>query len=268
MTVTIKDGSTIVAEKVVSFDKNTTQIYEVGEYLVEVSYNGNGVKSAKIVGGGNPTNPTDPDPDPESSVELGHVDYDYQLIRDTLFIPNNVKQQQEFQYDITGYVNDINTQYTQVLMEYGKDGWGISAYDYGMGRETIYQNHQAFSYNYDGRGSVSELVNGVGSTQLAYLYSGLGEVWTTTIGWNNPLQNSYRYNAERSDDLLGYGNFQYLRARYLDLGSGVFATQDSYLGRIMQPLSLNRYLYVRYGEGSERASEICIRWNSNNQQCF
>ena len=50
VTITIKDGSVILATKVVAFAKNTTQTYDVGVYTVEVAYNGNGVKSAKITG--------------------------------------------------------------------------------------------------------------------------------------------------------------------------------------------------------------------------
>ena len=36
---------------------------------------------------------------------------------------------------------------------------------------------------------------------------------------------------------------QYLRARYYDASTGRFGVQDSYLGQISDPLSLNRYLY-------------------------
>lgn len=51
---------------------------------------------------------------------------------------------------------------------------------------------------------------------------------------------SYGYNAEEAHPQTG---LQYLRARYYDTSAGRFEVQDSYLGTIVNPLSLNRYLY-------------------------
>jgi len=38
---------------------------------------------------------------------------------------------------------------------------------------------------------------------------------------------------------------QYLRARYNDTDTADFITEDSYLGQISDPLTLNRYNYVK-----------------------
>ena len=35
----------------------------------------------------------------------------------------------------------------------------------------------------------------------------------------------------------------YLRARYYNIAAGSFFTEDSYLGDIREPLTLNRYVY-------------------------
>ena len=51
VTVTVKNGAAVIATKIVSFAKNTTQTYDVSGYTVEVVYNGGGVKSANIIGG-------------------------------------------------------------------------------------------------------------------------------------------------------------------------------------------------------------------------
>ncbi|WP_333646624.1 RHS repeat-associated core domain-containing protein, partial [Lacrimispora sp.] len=54
--------------------------------------------------------------------------------------------------------------------------------------------------------------------------------------------NSYTYNAEDYNPNL---EFQYLRARYYDVERGDFLTEDTYLGDITDPLTLNRYNYVK-----------------------
>ena len=181
----------------------------------------------------------------ESFEVNGSADYDLSMIRDVLFVPNGINSAYlEENYVLTGYINDINTQYTQVLAEYGNSDAYTSVYEYGMQRTSMYQNGQVYSYEYDGRGSVSELVNAVGKTQIKYGYGAYGETVSTVIGWNNPVTNPYRYNAERIDDVAGVPAFQYLRARYLNPYTASFLTQDSYLGNLLTPLSQNRYAYA------------------------
>lgn len=55
-------------------------------------------------------------------------------------------------------------------------------------------------------------------------------------------RNIYGYNAEFYDPNI---ESQYLRARYYDVPNGNFLTEDSYLGDIKDPLSLNQYNYVK-----------------------
>ncbi|MCL2487030.1 MAG: hypothetical protein FWE86_05460, partial [Oscillospiraceae bacterium] len=69
------DGELFTA--VVSYVKNATKTYDVEGYSVQVVYNGSGVKSTKILGGGNntggttpTTTTTDPDPDESRIVEV------------------------------------------------------------------------------------------------------------------------------------------------------------------------------------------------------
>lgn len=88
-------------------------------------------------------------------------------------------------------------------------------------------------------------MNALGQTQIKYSYGAYGETVSTVIGWNNPITNPYRYNAERIDDVTGVPAFQYLRARYLNPYTSSFLTQDSYLGSLLTPLSQNRYTYAQ-----------------------
>ncbi len=191
------------------------------------------------------TEPEEGETEPEIFEVTGNAGYDRDMIWDVLYVPNGINTAYlEENYVLTGYINDVNTEYTQVLAEYGKSGDYDSVYEYGIQRTSMYQNSQVYSYEYDGRGSVSELVNAVGKTQIKYGYGAYGETISTVIGWNNPITNPYRYNAERIDDVAGVPAFQYLRARYLNPYTASFLTQDSYLGELTSPLSQNRYAYA------------------------
>lgn len=72
----------------------------------------------------------------------------------------------------------------------------------------------------------------------SYRYSPTGDI---TFG-KPEYNNVYSYNAEDYNPNL---EFQYLRARYYDVERGDFLTEDTYLGQITDPLSLNRYNYVK-----------------------
>lgn len=53
-------------------------------------------------------------------------------------------------------------------------------------------------------------------------------------------ENGYTYNGESYNPNI---QSQYLRARYYCVVTAAFITEDSYLGDILEPLTLNRYNY-------------------------
>ncbi|RLC19393.1 MAG: hypothetical protein DRI57_07180, partial [Deltaproteobacteria bacterium] len=53
--------------------------------------------------------------------------------------------------------------------------------------------------------------------------------------------NHYLYTGEQYDPDAG---LYYLRARYYSPGNGRFASQDSWQGRISDPVTLHKYLYA------------------------
>ena len=67
------------------------------------------------------------------------------------------------------------------------------------------------------------------------------DAWGTLIGSNGSPQTAYLYTGEQFDPHLG---FYYLRARYLNTGTGRFWTRDSWEGNQSDPLSLHKYLYA------------------------
>ena len=69
-----------------------------------------------------------------------------------------------------------------------------------------------------------------------YRYSVTGEI---TFGAPQ-YENEYAYNGESYNPNI---ESQYLRARYYCVVTATFLTEDSYLGSLTEPLTLNRYNY-------------------------
>ena len=140
-------------------------------------------------------------------------------------------------YDLREYVNDTNQQYTEVLQEYTtKKGELDTSYTYGMQRESMANTSGISYYMYDGRGSVSNIYGQKQAGMVSYTYGDFGAATAS-----NKTSNTYDYNAEATDALIG---MQYLRARYYSPTLTRFISQDTYEGKLTDPLSLNRYAYV------------------------
>ncbi|MFR5631463.1 MAG: DNRLRE domain-containing protein [Monoglobales bacterium] len=145
----------------------------------------------------------------------------------------------EKDYELVEYVNDVNREHVEVLMELNINGIMDTAYSYGSQRLTNERfNGWTGYYTYDPRGSVTGVTDSDGMIWQSYRYNANGDL---TFG-KPQYNNVYSYNAESYNP-----NFesQYLRARYYNVPNGNFLTEDSYLGNLRDPLSLNRYNYVK-----------------------
>ena len=80
------------------------------------------------------------------------------------------------------------------------------------------------------------LADAEGHLTKTYRYGVTGEL---TYG-SATYENEYTYNGESYNPNI---QSQYLRARYYNVVTANFLTEDSYLGNINQPLTLNRYNY-------------------------
>lgn len=128
-------------------------------------------------------------------------------------------------------------------MEYGKKAKDTMAYNYGNERlsyEDAKNKNGADTYNYDGRGSVSNILDNNGTSMVEYSCDAFGE---TTISGKEAkkTENRYQFNGENTDNVTG---LQYLRARYYDSTTGRFISADTYAGDISDPLTTNKYLYT------------------------
>ena len=143
----------------------------------------------------------------------------------------------EKDYELIEYILNVNTQYTQVLMELNENGAMDAAYTYGVSRltEDRFTGESNF-YLYDPAGNVAGITDQDGYLWQSYRYDAFGNA---TFG-SPQYDNEYTFNAESYNPNI---RSQYLRARYYDMVKGNFLTEDSYLGDIRNPLTLNRYSY-------------------------
>ena len=146
-------------------------------------------------------------------------------------------------YELIEYLNDVNREHAEVLVEQNINGKTDTSYIYGAeingGFDRIFLDRFDGStgyYLYDARGSVSGITNEEGQVYQSYRYSVTGEI---TFGAPQ-YENEYTYNGESYNPNI---QSQYLRARYYCVVTATFLTEDSYLGSLTEPLTLNRYNY-------------------------
>ena len=149
----------------------------------------------------------------------------------------------EKNYELIEYLNDVNREHAEVLVEQNINGKTDTSYIYGAeingGFDRISLDRFDGStgyYLYDARGSVSGITNEEGQVYQSYRYSVTGEI---TFGAPQ-YENEYTYNGEPYNPNI---QSQYLRARYYCVVTATFLTEDSYLGSRTEPLTLNRYNY-------------------------
>ena len=144
-------------------------------------------------------------------------------------------------YTLTGYINDINRENTEVLAEYGADEKVRQAYTYGENgigeRVSVDKSEESSYYLYDGRNSVTGILTENANLTNSYQYDPYGNLTSGTADG----VNYYGYNGESTNVKTG---LQYLRARYYNAETGTFTTEDSDLGTTENPLTRNRYAYT------------------------
>ena len=164
-----------------------------------------------------------------------------------MLLPTGANKTNIESFDLTGYINDVNQQYTQVLMEYGKNGKYNSIYSYGLQRLGADYSGAQTVYLYDGRGSMVNETNGSGTSMSAYLYDEWGNLLSGKVHTNGFYSDLYLYNGEATDITTG---LQYLRARYYDPGTGRFVQENMVLmispfHKPLHLLTVSKYAYEK-----------------------
>lgn len=140
----------------------------------------------------------------------------------------------------TRYLIDTNnlSGYAQVVEELYIGGAVKTVYSFGHELISIRIPGTGVAYyGFDGHGSVRYLTNPAGQITDTYDYDAFGILIARTGTTPNP----YMYCGEQFDPDLG---LYYLRARYMNPGSGRFWTMDDDEADGVDPIELHKYLYV------------------------
>jgi len=132
----------------------------------------------------------------------------------------------------TSYAYDVTMPYGQLLTE--TTGNVSTAYTYGLERISAQSGTLKTQYVYDGRYSVAQSVVD-GAVASSYTYTPFGEM----LGGK---ETGFGFNAEWYDAATGMQN---LRARQYEPAMNRFSQKDIVRGSMRDPLSLNRYTFVR-----------------------
>ena len=132
--------------------------------------------------------------------------------------------------------------YAQVLEEISVSGGTTNlakVFTYGhdlIAQRTVSSGVRNF-YGYDGSGNTRYLTGTSAAISDTYIYDAYGTLLTST----GSTANDYLFAGEQYDSTLA---LYFLRARYLNTGTGRFWTRDSFAGNNEDPVSLHRYLYA------------------------
>jgi RHS repeat-associated protein len=140
-------------------------------------------------------------------------------------------------------VDDNNpTGYTQVLQELDALQQVIRAYTLGL--DVITQAEapgEIYHLLYDGHGSTRGLVDALGLPLTGQIYA--YRAYGNNLGFDPATAlTTHLYSGEQFDQRIA---MHYLRARYYDAATGRFNRLDPFFGRLQDPQSLHKYLYVK-----------------------
>lgn len=132
----------------------------------------------------------------------------------------------------------------EVVNEFGADGSMLGRYDFGVGpvRAELANEGEQWLFD-DALGSVTSLAalgSGGSASQTAHYEYG---AWGEAIGGGGASANQLGYTGQRLDPetgLMALGNGE----RYYSPQLGRFTQQDSWVGALGVPASLNRYSYT------------------------
>ncbi|MFZ5353381.1 MAG: RHS repeat-associated core domain-containing protein, partial [Bacillota bacterium] len=212
-----------------TYDNNGNQIFKAVETIKPVNSQDVANHTVSVSGqGGN------------NIVEINEYDGFNQLIKSTTGSMTIVYTYKSDGLRASKSVNGNTTVHIwdgdQIALELDEAGNEKGKYVRGINLISAEINGAKNFYLYNAHGDVEQLTSSIGDVIKDYEYDAFGVEQNIDPNDSNP----FRYCGEYFDKETGT---IYLRARYYDPAIGRFISEDSYLGRIEDPLSLNLYTY-------------------------
>lgn len=133
------------------------------------------------------------------------------------------------------YVWDIVGGMTQLLMEQDGSGAALNYYVYGLGLiSRIDANNKTNYYHFDSRGSTIAMTNDTGKITHSYSYAPFGELMAA----NEDDFNAFRYIGQHGV-MYEDTSLMYMRARFYDVETGRFLTEDPIWATNLYPYAGN-----------------------------
>ena len=185
----------------------------------------------------------------------GNESYEYDVYDRLVFCRSATAGKSEsYQYDAEGvrrsktaleedekktvvFVSDTASDLSRILAETDAEGNLLTAYTWGDTLISQSRDEKTSTYLYDGHGDVRGLLDEKATLTDTYSYNAYGEL----IGKTGETENHYLYTGEYYDGMSG---LYYLRARYMNPGTGTFISMDTYQGNMYEPVTLHKYLYA------------------------
>lgn len=149
---------------------------------------------------------------------------------------SGIRQSQTVNGVTTRFVVDAQTEHPQVVEERATSG-AVVLHLVGDDRIARTASGQTTYLHADGLGSIRLLTTTTGTVTDRWWFEAFGE----TESQSGASDQSFLFAGEQRDPNLG---FYYLRARYMDPGTGRFASLDPYAGDMSDPITLHKYLYA------------------------
>jgi len=152
---------------------------------------------------------------------------------------NRVKKTQAGIYK--RYVLDLASGLSQVLQEMDSSGNVRANYVYGLDLiSRIDTLGKTLYYHYDAQHNTVALSNDTGFVTDIYIYLPFGKMWKHTGNTQQPYTFLGQYGVWQETPTL-----YYIRARYYDASTpvGRFLSKDTYHPSLINPQTLNRYVY-------------------------
>jgi RHS repeat-associated protein len=148
------------------------------------------------------------------------------------------------------YVWDIVGGMTQLLIEQDGSGNALNYYVYGLGLiSRIDANDEASYYHFDSRGSTIAMTNDTGKVTHSYAYGPFGELMAADETDFNAFRYIGQYGVMYEDTSL-----MYMRARFYDVETGRFLTEDPVWATNLYPYAGNNPIAFIDPEGEKYMS--------------